>query len=85
MIKFEELSDEEKEFYYQKASEFLNGRELLYCNRSWSAWSHGTMSENDFHPVDEDDNVIAELAEHIYDIVKVKVRKNKIKNILDVS
>jgi hypothetical protein len=31
---------------------------LYYCGRVWSAWSVGTMSEDDFSPADEDDNII---------------------------
>lgn len=31
---------------------------LYYCRRVWSAWSVGTMSEDDFSPADEDDDII---------------------------
>jgi len=82
MVNFENLSDEEKEFYYDKASEFFEGRDLLYCTRVWSAWNIGTMRSDDFYSAEGDDDLIKDLAEHIYDIVKVKIRKSKIKNIL---
>ncbi|MCP4393173.1 MAG: hypothetical protein GY804_02745 [Alphaproteobacteria bacterium] len=32
-----------------------------FCNRVWPAWSYGTMTEDDFEPVNETDN--------IYDII----------------
>lgn len=83
MENFSELSDDEKEFYYGRASEFLHGRELLYCTRVWSAWSVGTMTENDFYSADDDESLIVELAEHIFNIVRGKLRKDKIKKILE--
>lgn len=37
-------------------------REAAYCcTRVWTAWSHGTMTEADFHPAWEDDDVVDEL------------------------
>lgn len=38
-----------------------NLRGLYYCNRVWSAWSVGTMGEDDFSPAEEDDDVIANI------------------------
>jgi hypothetical protein len=35
-----------------------NLRGALFCTRVWDAWSVGTMSENDFVDVTEDDNFI---------------------------
>lgn len=32
---------------------FLNGEH--YCRRTWSAWQAGTMTEDDFEPIDADD------------------------------
>ncbi len=31
---------------------------LYVCSRVWSAWSYGTMSQDDFRPAGEDDEVI---------------------------
>ncbi len=41
------------------------------------------MTENDFYPAEDDDSLIAELAEHIFNVVRGKVRKDKIKKILE--
>ncbi len=81
MLDFSELSEEEKQFYYDKASEILTD-DLLICTRDWSAWRHKTMTEDDFSLAYKDDTLIIEIAEKIYDIVKVKIRKIKIDNIL---
>lgn len=83
MKKFVELSDSEKQFYYDKAVDFFNGKDLLYCTRVWNAWQYNSMSEDDFLNVEDDDDLIHELAEFIYDIVKVKERKFKIGNLLN--
>ena len=82
MNSFKDLTDEEKDFYYIKASNFFDNRGLLYCNRTWDAWHYKTMTENDFYNAEDDDSLIAELAEEIFNIVQVKLRKNKIENIL---
>lgn len=33
------------------------------CSRTWSAWGVGTMSENDFYPADECDEILDELCD----------------------
>lgn len=33
------------------------------CSRSWSGWSYETMSQDDFHHLPEDEDLITELAE----------------------
>lgn len=39
--------------------------DALYCTRDWSAWSVGTMSEDDFESIAYDDEFINKLAEEI--------------------
>jgi hypothetical protein len=36
-------------------SSWLNGE--YYCTRVWEAWSYGTMTEEDFVPIDVDEIV----------------------------
>lgn len=40
-----------------------------YCGRVWSAWQYGTMSEDDFVPVDETD-ILSELADTVIDLLE---------------
>jgi hypothetical protein len=45
-------------------SKAANLGDAYYCNRSWEAWSYGTMSEMDFDEIDPDgfaEELIAEL------------------------
>ncbi len=48
----------------EKLKEILqkNLADSYFCNRVWSAWSYGTMTEDDFEEVNESEN--------IYDIIK---------------
>lgn len=39
--------------------------EALYCSRSWSAWSHGTMREDDFALVTGDADHFDEIVEAV--------------------
>ncbi|TDB26682.1 hypothetical protein ATCM_02880 [Stenotrophomonas sp. ATCM1_4] len=39
------------------------GSGVYYCNRTWSAWSYGTMGPGDFHPVADDGDHVAEIAQ----------------------
>jgi hypothetical protein len=36
---------------------------VYFCGRSWSAWSHGTMHEDDFTPAGEVDEVLDEIVD----------------------
>jgi hypothetical protein len=40
-------------------------RGLYGCGRAWSAWSVGTMSEDDFYPADESDECITQVFDAI--------------------
>jgi len=39
------------------------------CGRVWAAWSYGTMSEDDFSPVDENPDRISEITRAALDAV----------------
>jgi len=39
----------------------LDAQEALYCTRVWEAWSYGTMGEDDFSRVSEDDEAVSEI------------------------
>lgn len=53
--------------------------EALFCERVWSAWGYGTMSENDFYNVAEDEQFIDDLAEKILKIKKGGTMKKTFK------
>lgn len=36
--------------------------DALYCNRVWDAWHYGTMSENDFVCLADDDSYVESMA-----------------------
>lgn len=64
MIKFEELSDEERQKYYDLVTDILG--DSYYCARVWEAWYYGTMTQDDFSLMGEDDCYVAEKAEMLY-------------------
>lgn len=39
--------------------------DTLHCSRDWSAWSYGTMSEEDFHTASEDDEYVDGFTEQV--------------------
>lgn len=69
-ISFPELSDDKKEELFE-LSKIIFG-ELLYCDRVWSAWGYGTMSADDFSLAADDDALIEEAAEHIFEFIQNK-------------
>ena len=50
----------------------VNG--LYYCDRVWSAWQVGTMTEDDFSPAEDVDEVVSEatalIAKHDQDVLE---------------
>lgn len=40
-------------------------RDLYYCNRVWSAWSYGTMGQDDFILAGDDDDIFSGAADDI--------------------
>lgn len=53
-----------RERYYERARHAL--RDLLYCNRAWSAWGVGTMTQDDFVSADEDEDCVEDMALDLY-------------------
>ena len=43
--------------------------EAVDCTRAWSAWGEGTMSEDDFSPVADDSERVAEIADAVLAVV----------------
>jgi len=39
--------------------------DIYHCGRVWSAWSHGTMRENDFSLAAEDDDILANITDAV--------------------
>ena len=61
---WEDLTDEEKQPFFDAADSIL--RPLRYCNRVWYAWDIGTMSEQDFVPANEKQEILEETAWYLY-------------------
>ena len=65
-----DLQDTERQPWIEAAAESLG--DLLYCTRTWSAWSVGTMSEGDFKVAGNDQETIEELACKMYEALAKK-------------
>lgn len=60
---FEQLTEAQKQKFLDHVSNTLDG--FLWCDRVWSAWGVGTMSQDDFSPAGTDE-VIYEHAVSMY-------------------
>lgn len=56
-----EITEELRQKVREAVAEALG--EAYDCDRVWSAWSYGTMSQDDFWPVAESDERVAEIAD----------------------
>ena len=73
MPEWESLSEDNKQKYYNKAMDILNG--LYHCDRIWEAWQYGTMTQDDFILANEDDNIVEEIAKKLHDFIKQEINK----------
>ncbi len=64
-----ELDDQQREAVYQAVAEAL-GSGAYDCTRVWSAWSCGTMGSDDFVPVAEDSDRVAEIADAAIEAIR---------------
>ncbi len=85
MKDFKDISNEDQLFYFEKAKELLEVNTLLYCTRDWSAWQYKTMTDDDFLRASEDDGLVYDVAVKIYETIYARIRKEKIKNVINVS
>jgi len=53
---------------------------LYQCDRVWSAWSYGTMTEEDFSPAEDDEDLVNEMGDGILKITD-KSREAEIKRL----
>ena len=60
---FSSLSEQEQEVYFDLARELL--ADLLWCTRCWSAWSYGTMTQDDFRNAANDDDIVQDTASRL--------------------
>ena len=60
---FEQLTEAQKQKFLDHVANTLDG--FLWCDRVWSAWGVGTMSQDDFSPAGTDE-VIYEHAVSMY-------------------
>jgi len=67
MKTWENLTEEERKPYFDKAIEVL--QDHLTCTRVWSAWSYGTMTQDDFVLSAEDDNIVSDTAKMLFDFI----------------
>lgn len=59
----------------QALTEVLDGQEALHCTRVWEGWSYGTMSENDFSRVADDQDALEEIADAVLLAIDGKASK----------
>jgi hypothetical protein len=64
-----ELDDQRREAVYQAIAEAL-GSGAYDCLRVWSAWSYGTMGPDDFVPVAENTDRVAEIADAAIEAIR---------------
>lgn len=44
---------------------FGNSHTTVVCTRTWDAWGVGTMTQDDFHNISEDEELLEDLANHL--------------------
>jgi len=64
-----EFDDQQREAVHQAVAEAL-GSGAYDCTRVWSAWSCGTMGSDDFVPVAEDSDRVAEIADAAIEAIR---------------
>ena len=64
-----ELDDQHREAVHQAVAEAL-GSGAYDCTRVWEAWSYGTMGSDDFVPVAEDGDRVAEIADAAIEAIR---------------
>jgi hypothetical protein len=71
MTPFNKLPDEDQALYYEAAHKILCG--LHHCGRAWEAWGVGTMTEDDFTDACDNEDVLDETAEYLYEFSRARV------------
>jgi hypothetical protein len=61
-------SDDVRQRVWDAVAGALDG--VYYCNRVWSAWSVGTMSEDDFTPAGEDDDILDNVVNAVFEALR---------------
>lgn len=69
-----EAEDAERELK-KLVYDYFNDDLLLVCDRVWEAWHVGTMTEDDFSRIDEDDYVLPELVRRLSAFVEAQKQK----------
>lgn len=62
-----------KEYLKSQVAEAMG--DTLVCTRTWSAWGYGTMSEEDFFPACEDDELVNSIVETVLESLTILNRK----------
>lgn len=57
----------------QQFSSFFEN--IYFCDRAWSAWGYGTMTQNDFLPISEDEEYLKDI---LKDILKKEITSENI-------
>ena len=65
MKKWDDLSEEQQAGLIEEVAGCCG--DMYWCDRMWSAWSYGTMSQDDFHPAEECDDFISDVAKAVYE------------------
>lgn len=59
------LTDEQRDELVEAVAECCG--DMYWCQRVWSAWSYGTMSQDDFVPADNCEDFLVEVAKSVFD------------------
>lgn len=62
-----------KEYLRLQVAEAMG--DTLVCTRTWSAWGYGTMSEEDFYPAGEENDLVDSIVETVIQSLSILNRK----------
>jgi hypothetical protein len=65
MKKWEELTELEKNTLADTVAD--NTGDTYWCKRVWSAWSYGTMTQEDFEPLGESNDFLDDVSKSLYE------------------
>lgn len=65
MKSWDELTDQQRDQLREAVAE--NCTDMYWCDRVWEGWSAGTMSQDDFHPAEECDDFLEDVARAVYE------------------
>lgn len=62
---WDDLTEEQRDELVEAVAECCG--DMYWCQRVWSAWSYGTMSQDDFIPADDCEDFLNDVAKSVFD------------------